>query len=134
MPDPSTTAREALETMRGQVDAAHAAAERLVREAEEAARRRVRDVPPRGWDSAPPGGPAPEPGPGTTVEALQAIAALLEVARAAVPPELADQFAAAMRELLKAVRALIDHTIERLEPGPPASPPAGRPVEDIPID
>ena len=135
MPDPSSTAaRDALATMREQVDAAHAAAERLVREAEEAARRRVRDVPPRGWESAPPGAGEPEPGPGTTVEAVQAIATLLDAVRAAIPPELADQFAGALRELLKAVRSLIDHTIERLEPGPDASPPAARPVEDIPID
>ena len=134
MPEPTGAAREALETVRQQVDAAHAAAERLVREAEAAARRRVQDVPARGWESAPPGGPAPEPGPGTTVEALQAVLALLEAARAVVPPELAEQFAGALRELLKAVRALIDHSIERLEPGPPAAQPAPRPVEDIPID
>ncbi|HEX8102305.1 MAG TPA: hypothetical protein VF533_06825 [Solirubrobacteraceae bacterium] len=135
MPEPSATTRDALETIRAQVDAAHGAAERLVRDAEEAARRRIADVPARGWASAPPGGPAPEPGPGTTVEALQAILTLLEAVRGAVPPELADQFAGALRELLKAVRALIDHTIERLEPGASATTAAApRPVEDIPID
>lgn len=125
-----TPARDALEAMRSQVDAAHAAAERLVREAEAAARERVRGVPPQGWASAAQARPAP---PGSTVEALKAIAGLLEVVRAAVPPELAHQFAGALRELLVAVRTLIDFYLERLDA------PSGRDsrpveVEDIPID
>jgi hypothetical protein len=122
--------RDPVEVMRDQVDAAYASADRLVREAEAAARANAEGVPPRGW--AGPGPPPPDPG--STVEALRAIAGLLEVVRGAVPPELAHQFAAATRELLVAVRALIDWYLERLdaggrEPGPPA-----REVEDIPID
>ena len=130
MPDPPGT-RESLEALRSQVDAAHATAERLVRDAEQAARAQVEDVPPQGWADPP---PSEEPAStGTAVEALQAIAGLLQVIRSAVPPELADQFAGALRELLRAVRALIDYSIERLEapPGAPAVPPE---VEDIPID
>lgn len=125
---PEGGAREALESMRLQVDAAHATAERLVREAESAAREQLRDVPPQGWASA----PAAE-APGATVEALKAVAGLLEVVRGAVPPELAQQFAGALRELLVAVRALIDFSLERLDASP--APQATRvEVEDIPID
>ena len=120
MPD-----RDVLETMRQQVDAAYASAERLVRDAEAAAREHVKDVPPRGW-----AGPVDAPKPTTTLEALQAITGLLEVVRGAVPPELAHQFAGALRELLKAVRALIDWYLERLD----APPPREREIEDIPID
>jgi len=127
---PEAEARDTLETMRLQVDAAHATAEKLVREAEAAAREQLRDVPPQGWASAV---PAEAPGPGSTVEAIKAIAGLLEVVRGAVPPELAHQFAGAMRELLVAIRSLIDFYLERLDELP--SPDSG-PVEaeDIPID
>jgi hypothetical protein len=112
--------------MREQVDAAHAAAERLVQEAEAAARERAAGVPPRGWS-----GPAdPADGAGSTIEALRAILGLLDTVRGAIPPELAEQFAAAARELLVAVRALIDFYLERLD-RPAPSP---REVEDIPID
>lgn len=127
MPDAAAAARDALETVREQVDAAHATAERLVREAEATARKHVADVPPRGW--AGPERP-PDTGPGTAVEALQAVAGLLEVVRSAVPPELAEQFAGALREMLKAVRALIDFYLERLD----APPPKPKEVEEIPID
>lgn len=120
--------RDALETMRLHVDAAHATAERLVREAEIAARAQVRDVPPQGWAAA----TEPEP-PGSTVEALKAITGLLEVVRGAVPPELAHQFAGALRELLVAVRALIDFYLDRLD-RPPGRDPRPVEVEDIPID
>jgi hypothetical protein len=124
MPD-----RDAIETMRDQVDAAYASADRLFREAEAAARANAAGVPPRGWAGP---GPAPEE-PGTTVEALRAIAGLLDVVRTAVPPELAHQFAAATRELLVAVRALIDWYLERLDAGGRGPAPSPE-VEDIPID
>lgn len=118
--------RDALEAMREQVDAAYESAERLVREAEAAARAHTEGIPPSGWAGP---GPGP-PRPGSTVEALQAIAGLLEVVRGLVPPELAQQFAAAVRELLSALRALIDWYLERLD----APPPKPREVQDIPID
>lgn len=128
---PEVGARDALETMRLQVDAAHAAAEKLVREAEAAAREQVKDVPPQGWASPAPDGPE---APGSTVEALKAIAGLLEVVRGAVPPELAHQFAGALRELLVAVRALIDFSLERLDEPEGLARPVETQVEDIPID
>ena len=110
--------------MRSQVDAAYAAADRLVREAEAAARARAADVPPAGYE-----GERAE-GERSAFGDLQALTGLLEIARTSVPPELARQLAEAARELLIALRALIDWWIARLERVPE------RPVEvqDIPID
>ena len=113
-----------LAEMRSQVDAAYAAADRLVREAEAAARDRAGDVPPAGFEGA------REEGERSAFGDLQALAGLIETARTAVPPELAHQVARAARELLVALRALLDWWIERLEREPT------RPVqvEDIPIE
>ena len=117
-------ADDPLSQMRSQVDEAYAAADRLVREAEAAARARTGDVPPAGYE-----------GERTSAERsafgdLQALAGLLDSARTSVPPELARQLAEAARELLVALRALIDWWIARLEREP------DQPVEvqDIPID
>jgi hypothetical protein len=96
-------------------------AERLVREAQEAAERAARaTAPPRGWAS-PPGHAFPD---------LTALASLVETLRGTLPPELARQLADAMRELLVAVRAILDYSIARLE-RPRAEPVQ---VEDIPVD
>ena len=105
--------------------AAYEAAEKLVREAQERAEQvaneAARDVPPNGWSS----GPAPE----DAFPDLGALLKLLEGLRGQLPPELARQLADALRELLIAIRAVLDYTIERLD-----SPPAPeREVEDIPI-
>lgn len=110
--------------VREQVDAAYAAADRLVREAEAAARERSAHVPPSGWE-----GSRAESERGTFDE-LQALAGLLEAARTSVPPEIARQLAEAARQLLLALRALIDWWVARLERG--AEPPVE--VQDIPID
>jgi hypothetical protein len=119
--------RDTLAQVREHLDEAHAAADRLVREAqtraEEAAREAAADVPPRGWE-------APH-GEGTTaLPDLAPLLALIEAARRTVPPELTRRLAEALRELLLAVRAVLDWYIERLET-PTAEPTA---VEDIPID
>ena len=114
-----------LTQMRSQVDAAYAAADRLVREADAAARERAGEqVPPAGYEGE------RTDGEGAAFPDLQALGALLETARTTVPPELAHQLAEAARELLVALRALIDWWIARLEREPE------RPVEvqDIPID
>jgi hypothetical protein len=113
-----------LAQMRSQVDAAYAAADRLVREAEAAARERADKVPPAGFEGE------REAGERSAFGDLQALAGLIETARTAVPPELAHQLAHAARELLVALRALLDWWIERLEREP------ARPVqvEDIPIE
>ena len=113
-----------LSQMRSQVDDAYAAADRLVREAEAAARERAGDVPPSGYEGQRAAGERSAFGD------LQALMGLLETARTSVPPEVARQLAEATRELLLALRALIDWWIARLEREPE------RPVEvqDIPID
>jgi hypothetical protein len=65
------------------------------------------------------------------VSDLSALLALLDALRDAVPAELSRQLVAALRELLLAIRALIDWYLERL-----GEPPARTPVEveDIPLD
>ena len=105
---------------------ANAAAERLIREAEEAARRISANVPPRGWDVP----QAEREESATAFPDLAPLFALVDTARAAVPPELAQQLTDALRELLMALRALIDWYLERLD-RPPTAPAQ---VEDIPID
>jgi hypothetical protein len=107
-------------------DRAYADAERLIREAEEAARRMSENVPPRGWDVP---RQSRESAAGAFPD-LAPLVALVETARQAVPPELAQQLTDALRELLTALRALIDWYLERLD-RPPAAPAE---VEDIPID
>jgi hypothetical protein len=94
---------------------AYEAAERLVREAAERA-----GVPPSGWDAErPSGSPFPD---------LSALVSLVQTARGALPPELSRQLADALRELLIALRAVLDYSIERLERPQPEPE-----VEDIPI-
>lgn len=96
---------------------AYEAAERLVREAQE---RAERSVPPNGWSSGPPPPSFADLGP---------LLALVDGLRGQLPPELARQLSDALRELLIALRAVLDYAIVRLEP--PASD--ERDVQDIPI-
>ena len=67
-----------------------------------------------------------------SVPDLQALLALLDAVREAVPAELSRQLAAALRELLLAMRTLIDWYLERLGGAPGAR--AEVRVEDIPLD
>ncbi len=105
---------------------AYEAAEKLVREAqeraEEAAHEAAGNVPPNGWSS----GAAPS---SSAFPDLSALLGLVEGLRGQLPPELARQLADALRELLVAIRAVLDYTIERLDQPPPSE----REVEDIPI-
>jgi hypothetical protein len=105
---------------------AYEAAERLVREAqqkaEQAAQAAAGSVPPSGWSS----GHTPPP---HAFPDLSALIALVDGLRGQLPPELARQLADALRELLVAIRAVLDYTIERLDHPPPGE----REVEDIPI-
>lgn len=59
--------------------------------------------------------------------------AVLETVRGAVPAELSSQLTDALRELLLALRALIDWYIDRLESVTKTRSAAEKPVEDIPI-
>jgi hypothetical protein len=99
-------------------------AERLVREAHRAAEEAAaRTVPPRGWSV--PGADPPPP-----AFDLSQLTALVESLRGVVPPDLARQLADALRELLLALRAVIDWYIAQLDP----SPPADSDVQDIPVE
>jgi hypothetical protein len=119
-----------LRVVREHLDEAHAAADRLVqeaqRQAEAAAGPAAEEVPPRGWESE------RSTGPGPATPDLQAIVGLLDAVRSSVPPELSRQLAEALRDLLLALRALLDWYIERLGDPPPGRP--GVEVEDIPLD
>jgi hypothetical protein len=124
LPEP---ADDALREVRAHLDEAHAAADRLVqeaqRQAEDADGEPAARVPPSGWES--PGGDAAAPD-------LRALMLLIDAVREAVPAELTRQLAAALRELLVALRALLDWYIERL--GDPDDRRGGPEVEDIPLD
>ena len=127
--------RERFDDLRGHIDAAHAAADRLVREAQARAqaadaafRERLQGVPTTGWAVGDEHTPATE-GP----TELQLAMRLLEAVRDAVPPELTVPVAQALRELLLAVRALIDWYLERLERLAEGGSGADDRVEDIPI-
>jgi hypothetical protein len=101
---------------------AYRAAERLVREAQARAEEAAGGAAPsRGWDSR---RPAQSPFPD-----LSSLFALVDTARGVLPPELARQLADALRDLLLALRAVLDYSIGRLE-RPPREEPQ---VEDIPI-
>ena len=106
---------------------AYEAAEKLVREAQQraeaAANEASSQAPPNGWSTGapPPSGAFPD---------LSALIAMVDGLRGHLPPELARQLSDALRELLIALRAVLDYTIERLD-----RPSGGdeRDVEDIPI-
>jgi hypothetical protein len=99
-------------------------AERLVREAQRAAEEAAaRSVPPRGWSV-----PGSEPLP--PAFDLSQLTALVESLRGVLPPDLARQLADALRELLLALRAVLDWYIARLEPAPPPD----SDVQDIPVE
>jgi hypothetical protein len=105
----------------------YADAERLVRAAQEAADQAAAAAPPpRGWD-APRSEPAAAPSP---FPDLSGLIALIEALKGTVPPELAQGLTDALRDLLLALRAVLDYSIARLER--PASEPVQ--VEDIPVE
>jgi hypothetical protein len=113
MPDP--------ERLRAQYEEA----ERLVRDAQRAAEEHAtRSVPPRGWSV-----PGEEPHPNAFPD-LGQLTALLESLRGVVPPELTRQLSDALRELLIAIRAVLDWYIARLEPSERKPPD----VQDIPVE
>lgn len=119
---------DALRAVREHLDDAHAAADRLVRDAQQQAEAadaaESTGVPPRGWESA-----RAEPPRGSD---LQALLGLLDAVRDSVPDEITRPLAEALRDLLLALRALIDWYLERL--GEPAPGPSRVEVEDIPLD
>jgi hypothetical protein len=102
----------------------YAEAERLMREAQAAAEAAAAasSVPPRGWSV-----PGEERPPSFD---LSQLTALVESLRGVVPPDLARQLAEALRQLLLALRAVLDWYIARLDGD--EEPP--RDVQDIPVE
>jgi hypothetical protein len=109
--------RDALRRLEQRLSSASDAAERLIAEAARTAK-----PPPAGWQA-----PADQDRQGGDFEVLvQAIHAVREL----IPPDVLSRLAAALRELLLAIRALIDWYLERIDRrrGSGADE-----VEDIPI-
>ena len=99
-------------------------AERLMRAAQAAAAAAAAAaVPPRGWSV-----PGEEPAP--PAFDLSQLTALVESLRGVVPPDLARQLAESLRQLLLALRAVLDWYIARLDGD--EEPP--RDVQDIPVE
>ena len=146
---PPGTAEEALRRLEQRLDRASEAAERLMAQAAEAAAGSlggVRDpsgagdrggagsggdsggasepakAPPRGWQ-------VPEDAPAGGDSDLDPFLTLVQALRDLIPPELQRRLVAALRELLLALRALIDWYLERLE----RRREQGVEVQDIPI-
>ena len=117
---------DALTRLEARLDRASEAAERLIADA---AARAIGKPPPAGWQQAPPEPPPSERsnarGAGELELLLQAIGAV----RDRIPPELQKRLGEALRELLLALRALIDWYLERTERR--RSEPVE--VQDIPI-
>jgi hypothetical protein len=64
----------------------------------------------------------------------QALIALVALLRDLLPDELRRQVAELVRQVLVLLRAIIDYSILRLEPGPEGERPGPPPVQDIPLD
>jgi hypothetical protein len=112
---------DALRRLEERLDRASRAAERLIAEARQERYSPGGKPPPAGWRTRP-----SESQDGTELELL---VQLIQSVRDLVPPELQRRLADALRELLLALRALIDFYLERLERAERA--PAE--MEDIPI-
>ncbi|HWF24616.1 MAG TPA: hypothetical protein VG275_04170 [Solirubrobacteraceae bacterium] len=126
-PGPENREPDALRRLEERLDRASDAAERLISEAAAQSAQRAagaRRPPPAGWQ-APASGDASARAPD-----LDLLVHLLESLRDLIPPELQQRLVEALRELLLAVRALINWYLDRLD-GHREEPGA---VEDIPID
>src|SRR5438270_11938801 len=111
---------DAVRRRQQRLDQASANAERLIAEATAG-----RKPPPAGWQAPDDDGERSPLGGD-----LELLTRLLQSLRDLVPPELERRLAEALRELLLALRALIDFYLERLS----RSGPEPTEVEDIPID
>jgi hypothetical protein len=107
---PSEAAYDALRRLEERLNRASDAAERLIAEAAaQAGESAARETPPAGWQA--PAGDERR-GHGRDIEILlQVVQSLREL----IPPDVQRKLAEALRELLLAVRAMIDWYLERLE-------------------
>jgi hypothetical protein len=115
---------EELRRIERRLSQASDAAERLIAEAARTTRRD--SPPPAGWEAP----PAEESRSGRRAAELELLISGLRLVSELVPPEALERLAAALRELLLALRALIDFYIDRLERPRPER--GG--VRDIPIE
>jgi hypothetical protein len=113
-----------LHALSERLDRASLQARQLAAEAAEAVLRGAPTPPPSGW-AAPGGGEDQRSAAGELDGLVAALASLRDL----VPPELQRRLAEALRELLLAIRALLDWYIERLDREQAATSEA----EDIPI-
>jgi hypothetical protein len=113
---------EPLRRIEERLERAAEAAERMISEA-------GRRPPPAGWQ-VPAGGDGGVGGGGRVLPELEALVAAVASLRELVPPDVTERLMAAIKEVLLALRALLDYHLERLDRKPP--PPAE--VQDIPID
>jgi hypothetical protein len=123
----SFTTHDALRRLEQRLDRASDAAERLIAEAAQSAASAAGRLPPSGWQ-VPRGERDADrhgDGPGDTELLVHVVQSLRDL----IPPELQRRLAEAIRELLVAVRALIDWYLERIDRNrrEPVE------VEDIPI-
>jgi hypothetical protein len=118
-PDDPALSGDALRRLEERLDRASEAAERLIAEAAAEAGRAGKP-PPAGWQT-----PKGQEADGD----LELLSQLIQSVRDLIPPELQRRLAEALRELLLALRALIDFYLERIERR--REQPAE--VEDIPI-
>ena len=119
---PDEAQEDALRALEERLARASDAAERLVREATGAGQ--PRRPPPAGWQSAP-----EEPAARGAATEFETLLAAVRSLGELIPPEVAERLIAALRELLLALRALIEWYLERLDRRR-REPPE---VQDIPI-
>jgi hypothetical protein len=131
MPEPAPQLdADALRALEERLERATRAAERLLAEADGRQQDGADGVPPRGWQRRATAEPGREPlGGWIDPDDARLLLTVLSDLRDRVPPELERRVVAAMRELLLAVRALLDWCVERAERR--AAPAAE--VQDIPI-
>jgi hypothetical protein len=131
-PDGGAAARpgameDALRRLEQRLDQASEAADRLLADAAE---RVTTKPPPAGWQPRAPEGPAGGGGAGSLLGSeADLLLGLLASVRDRIPPELQQRLAEAVREVLLALRALIDWYLERTE----ARRAQPSEVQDIPI-
>jgi hypothetical protein len=123
---------DALDQLREQLDRTREAARALAREAAEAAGAAAAAgapgataggrPPPAGWE-------APDAGDGAPGRDAAAVLALVEAVRDLAPADVLERIVGLLRELVLAVRALLDYVVARLEARPGPAPE----VQDIPV-
>jgi hypothetical protein len=132
-PDDADDTSGALRRLEERLDRATAAAERLIAEAGEHAAARLTALrpPAAGWQSRPPVAEPGAAGAGSGERAgdIELLSQIMRSLRELIPADLEQRLADALRELLLAIRALIDWYVDRLERRR-AEPVE---VEDIPI-